>query len=269
MTHYGFKNKWSYICDGLSPQRSDSIDLSRSFYRFMSEDNLLNLFKGYFTLKNPGEWEDPYEKIVVNGDYSAIGFKKPATYAACFTKIAHGDAQWKMYTKGNERCFRVEFDLNNLIGAFCLAYPFSPGPHLYVGDVSYALRDQSIRAIGKKHSKYHKAAFPKHFGDEDYVDLLLLKRPSFKWEEESRLIVLTNEDQGKEIKLCYTPDVVRSFIKSVEIDPKCSIDEFKIIDERYKKLISAIPSPSPYSYEIIITRSTLYDPVTPVVVQYK
>lgn len=261
------KNKWLRISDGLNPKRSESIDLSKPFYRYISEQSLSYLFKGSFMLKNPATWWDPYEKIMVNGDYSAINFVRPATYVACFTMLSNGEAHWKMYTKGDERCFRVEFDLNNLIGAFCLAEPFSAGPNLYVGDVSYDLPSHSIQAIGKKKSKYHKIAFPVPFKAEDYIDLLLLKRRPFRWEEESRLILVTYGEQKDVTSLCYTPDIVRSFIKSIEVDPRCDSHEFKRIKSKYTRIINAIPKNSQYDYDIRISRSSLYDSVAHIVVQ--
>ena len=155
----------------------------------MSEESFDYILKGQFRLNNPIRWKDPFEKIMVEGNYDKLEYKKPATYAACFTKLSNSEAHWRMYTNEKQICVRVEFDMENFIGALMLG----GAEHFFIGNVSYDLLERSIKAIGSKRSKYHKIAIPENFMDNDYVDLLLLKRPAFKWEEETRIVLFLSE----------------------------------------------------------------------------
>lgn len=261
-------NSWSSIEPDLNPKRSADLDLSKPFYRFISEEALDFLLNGSFILKNPATWWDPYEKIIVNGDFTAISYNKPAAYVACFTQANNSEAHWKMYTYGHGNCFRVEFDLINLIGSFCLAEPFSPGPMLYFGKVSYGLTENSLKAIGKNTCKYHEIAFPKNFSNDNYVDLLLLKRRAFKWEEESRLVLLSEYNQEESMKLCYDPSVLPTFVKSIKVGPSCDDAEYERLKIKYSRIINDITTMHHYNNQnIAFSRSQLYKPVSPIVVE--
>ena len=106
------KNEWEIIQEGYSSFfKTDSINLEKSYYRFMSEESFDYIMKGEFRFRNPKGWIDPFEKIMVEGDYSKLNYQQPATYAACFTKLSNSEAHWQMYTNEKEICVRVEFDM--------------------------------------------------------------------------------------------------------------------------------------------------------------
>lgn len=186
---------------------------------------------GQFRFRNPALWTDPFEKLMVNGDYTQLSYEQPATYAACFTSLSNGDAHWKMYNEDKKGLsIRVEFDMNSFIGMLALSCVFDIDINLYIGNVSY-LEEGDISGIGSKSGKYHGIAVLDKFSQEDYVDLLLLKRHSFKWEEETRVIVLADGEQGEYMNLCFSPKMAKTFIKSIEINPNASAEEV----ERFEK----------------------------------
>lgn len=266
MAEANIKNNWVKIVENLTAWKTDSIELSHSFYRYMSEEDLDYILGGSFQFKNPSSWWDPFESLMVNGDYSKLGFSKPATYVACFSKLARSEAHWKMYKRNLRKpCIRVEFDMMNFIRAFCLADVLEHQSHIYIGDVYYGLRERSILAIGKKTSKYHKVAIPSNFVEKDYVDLLLLKRQSFKWEQETRIIVLReNEEQQPKFHLRYDPKMAKSFIRSIQIEPKRSNKQFYRLRKKYQEKWDSLGQPL-YSKEFNCTKSNLYSKIEPLV----
>jgi len=260
MENSKIKNDWVQQC-GLNVYYSNTFRPDRTYYRYMSMEALTYILKGRFMFKNPALWWDPYEKLMVNGDYHKLGFDKPATYAACFTELNNSEAHWKMYTFGKGPCIRVEFNLTNLIGAFCMAEIFEQPSRFYLSNVSYDLNERSIKAIGKRTSKHHSTAVPLPFTNDNYADLLMLKRKSFQWEKESRIIILQETEQAEELYLCYDKDIAKQFIKSIQIAPTCKPTKFRKLKKEIEKLWYQVDPLNP----IKITQSKLFDPVPPIV----
>lgn len=224
----------------------------------MSEESFDYIMKGEFRFRNPKGWIDPFEKIMVEGDYSKLNYQQPATYAACFTKLSNSEAHWQMYTNEKEICVRVEFDMENFIGALMLG----GAEQFYIGNVSYDLFERSIKAIGSKRSKYHKIAIPRNFNDNDYVDLLLLKRPAFKWEEETRIVILNDGEQNDFCKLSYNSEIAKKFIKSIQISPLASTKEVERLTNKYSAIWKKMKG---IGYDFKCDKSKLYDPIEPIV----
>ena len=253
------KNDWKIIQSEFpSFLKANSIDLTKPYYRFMSEESFDYIVNGEFRFNNPKGWIDPFEKIMVEGDYSKLNYQQPATYAACFTKLSNSEAHWRMYTNEKQICVRVEFDMENFIGALMLG----GAEQFFIGNVSYDLLERSIKAIGSKRSKYHKIAIPKNFGDKDYIDLLLLKRPAFKWEEETRIVILNNGKQNDSCALCYTPEMAKTFIKSIQISPLASDKEVERLRNNYLDIWQKLKGEG---YEFKCDKSKLYNSIDPIV----
>ena len=258
------KNNWQLIVEDLPSMKSEPFNLSRTYYRYMSEKAFDYIMNGSFKFNNPANWWDPFESLMVNGNYSDLGYDKPATYVACFSRLANSEAHWKMYKKNlKEACIRVEFDMMNFIGTFNLSEVFDIQSHIYIGDVSYDLDERSILALGKT-SKYHRQAVPSPFTEKDYVDLLLLKRKPYKWEEEARIVVLRDEPQQDALYLHFDPSMAKSFIKSIQIEPDKKDNRYKRLYKKYKKWWDGLNAPR-YPYPFNCTKSKLYDEREPLV----
>lgn len=266
------RNDWEIVRESPYCQYkiASHLDLNRSFYRFMRKEVFDNMLRGTFRFSNPSCWNDPYEKLFVNGNFDAIKYTKPTVYAACFTREPNSDASWKVYTedKENDPCIRVEFDMNRFIEALCFAGNQVDRFQLYIGDMSYDLQNNSLCALGKRTSKYHYLAFPEPFSDDNFVDLLLLKRKSFKYEQESRLIILSDESQEEYAYLKYEPAHLQYFVKSIQISPFCSLEKAKILEyEIQKSLYSSGRVPN--GNAIDVRQSNLYENVIPITVERK
>jgi hypothetical protein len=157
-------------------------------YRFIPIERLLQIIETKrMAFINPEYWEDPFEKMYINGQYQINGKLvewplRNKVYCMCFTRTASSEAFWKGYTPLNDG---VRLKLKTKEFAYYLE-----GIHdvdVYVGKVDYKLTDEILKfkknfdylkneLLGKNHSKN--------------IELLLYKRKSFSYEDEIRFIVV-------------------------------------------------------------------------------
>lgn len=78
----------------------------------------------------------------------------------------------------------------------------------------------------------------------------MIKRPAFKWEEETRIVILNNGKQNDSCALCYNPEMAKTFIKSIQISPLASDEEEARLRKKY--------------YDFNFSKSELYDPIKPI-----
>lgn len=197
----------------------------------MSEESFDYVMNGQFRFANPKKWNNPFESLMVEGDYSKLDFQQPVTYAVCFTQLHNSEAHWKIYTNSPNNCLRIEYDLGKLIDTLFFKY----GEKFYIGEVFYDLIEKSIKSIGSKRSKYHRLAIPKSFNDNDYVVLLLLKRRAFKWEKEIRIIILDKHKQEDYCVISFNPIMAKLFIKSIQISPTVTTEEVERLRDKYNE----------------------------------
>lgn len=261
MSNVNFKHSWDQYLSYPNVYIDQGLDMSHTYYRYMSIKAFDEILDGRFHIKNPATWWDPFEKIMVNGDYSRLKYCQPATYAACFTKLSRSEAHWKMYNDNNDTV-RIGFDIGEVVHAFIDYTPDELSWKVFVGNVSYDLAERSIKALGNTKSKYHADAVPTPFADGDYADLLLLKRKAFKWEEELRVLVLVEGEQQESRSLILDAERRSKLIKSIQFNPKCSDADWQELEKKYRELWHSVTGDS---YDIEITKSSLYEPEDPVV----
>lgn len=109
-------------------------------------------------------------------------------------------------------------------------------------------------------------AFPEPFSDDNFVDLLLLKRKSFKYEQESRLIILSDEEQEDSISLNYAPMSLQLFVKSIQISPFCPWKKAQLLEYEIRESLNSLRE-IPNGYYIDVRQSDLYEKVRPVIVE--
>ena len=234
------------------------------FYRYMSIKKLKDfLTNGKIVFAYPSNWKDPFEKYFVDADYGCLGFKKPATYCACFTQKRENESSWisySYYNSGEDRhSARVLFDMK-LFLELLNSKSYKTTINFRLGLVSYELQERSIMALGKRNSKYYKEAF-ENFSLDKYADLLLIKRKAFESEVESRLIITVEDDEqdneGLEVGLDST--VLHNVVKEVTIDPICSPAQAKRIINEIKGILNDDSIP--------VSQSKLYNTVSPLIIE--
>lgn len=229
-------------------------DLERRIYRILPFYRLIEMLannKNY--LLAPSKWyrDDPFENMIKNIRYEHKGKTGPLAfandvYAQCWSLTSSSHALWKIYTNYDselkgfnvntieelmpewEKIYKVAgVRIRTTIGAVLeetIKSKTLSGDDIYIGKVEY-MKEHEIYSFLKKHNILS--------GDpKDIARVLLLKRSSFSYENEIRLI-LNDNDRVKTDVVGYEVDI-KKIIESVALDPRISSDI--VIKEMKKKI---------------------------------
>ena len=221
-------------------------------YKYMPLEFALNSLKEkYLWFVNPAVWKDPFEKKFINAEYNNSGKNiefplKGRVFCTCMTQTRTSEAYWNAYN-GGQLGISFTFSREKLLEVlndFSKKSDFE----IYIGKVIYLhtpeLKQKDLSAISvfKSDFKWNK---------ETQLQLLLLKRIAFEYENEIRIIAVkkykTKEDG---IKLPYTLKTNELF-KRVTLDPNIgkNLQDILVnhihseydIKEVYKSTIYTIP----------------------------
>lgn len=168
--------------------------------------------KSIIRFDEPTKWKDRYEARFYTAHYKNHMNESPALYALCMTVNSESEAPWLVYSNGNANdCVRLVFRLSKLRTALeqCMIQRKKVDEKIgmfYLGEINYELSNQQIKCLHKnnKNNKYYEEIFNNNFGLENYLSLLLVKRPIFKYEKELRVFYVpdpnTAEQKEKEKK---------------------------------------------------------------------
>lgn len=237
------------------------IDKNIPIYRyFRLNDLLLTLTKRTLHLVNPCEWQDPYESYLFdafihfnNEDEFPINHEinlasnKHDFYAQCWTKKQNCDGLWRNY-RDNEACVRVKTTPLKICSQ--LEHLFHDDySRFFIGKVNYVSNQQ----LKEKLILSWDTMFSKD-GDQTFnhvIELLLLKREAFSYEEEVRLIYNGLKERTSVIK--------RSI--DLPIDPVLLFEELVVdpftTEEEYNKIRKKISEVCPELKERV-SHSDLY-----------
>lgn len=209
-------------------------------YKYMSlEAALLSIENSNIRFIEPSSWDDAYESRFYNADYHNIAngsANSPKLYACCMTSKNENEAAWKIYSHNASglasRCVRFKISKSKL--RLSLASNLR-NCTLYIGPVEYKRR-WIIDNIDKRQdpqgnpTEYDK--YFKYFSLDNYINLLLLKRPEFDHEKEVRMFIIepnsAYQDKywsgNKGTKPDYKPVSLdwSDILEGVDIDKKCS-----------------------------------------------
>lgn len=221
----------------------------KTLYRFVPVERLLQiLIEKQITFVNPELWEDPFEKMYISGTYNVAGTKKTwplrnKIFSLCWTKTAASEAFWKGYTPLNDG---VRISLNTEKFAYYLESFHEVD--VYVGRVDYRLTNDILRY--KKDKDYMRN---KLLSDNPYenLELLLLKRKTFKYEDEIRFILIPRK-KIKENKFYHVPLNPIDFFMDFQLHPRLGLYHAEIIRDYLKRETSLKVSHSRLYTERII-----------------
>jgi hypothetical protein len=260
------KNNISYYRIGELP-KNRSI-----FYKYISLDIALSIFrkeqdpKQIQELKNQGKdnptqtirfvepsgWEDQYERRYYTADYKKLNISRiltPKLYATCFTTQKESEPAWQIYTRGKdglgERC--VQFCINQVALREELVKNLRDctiveGMVKYLSTYEIDTYHLSTDKNGNPEKEYLKRF--SNFTLENYINLLLLKRTAFVYENEVRFFIIDENDKTskksrkkekakhKDISLNWL-----SFLEGIKVDPKCSDIEIRLLQDEINRLI--------------------------------
>lgn len=187
-------------------------------YKYLQWDYAIELLERsslYFS--NPRDWNDRYERKVLEGRYTIDNRKsiayplKDKVFATCFTSEYSCEAQWKMYlhdnTKKNNIAVEIEFDREKLFAELMQHHK-----DLYFGEVVYYPQnsfrffvEKSLGTkVGMKALKARNPLSSNVLGT--LLRPLLFKRMAYSYEKEWRLFI-TEELLTKNNRL-YVPNLI-------------------------------------------------------------
>lgn len=177
----------------------------------------------------PTAWQDPYEKRFYTADYSYFdSFTPGVTYATCLTDKISNEAAWKMYRDegGGLKNRSIRFDIRR---SEMLRYMDKE-----IKDAKIVFGKANYRYTTSKINKIHKPDCPAQY-KESFSD--------FSEDSFLKLFVVPhslqpiNPDRAfAKYVFRFSPEVMKSMIKQISIDPSCTELETEIIKAKVERM---------------------------------
>ena len=156
----------------------------------------------------PSRWNDAYESLYYEADYSDVSKKyedHPRVFATCATNQKYDEPAWRIYSGEDNIC--VQFELDRFQLRYAILKSLKDNDSIYEGTVQYASK-YIIESIGQRtrtnpktgvvtNNKFYDefiAHKGKPFCVNNYLNLLLLKRKDFEHEQETRFFIIQKQD---------------------------------------------------------------------------
>ncbi|MBO7227032.1 MAG: hypothetical protein J6V33_05570 [Bacteroidales bacterium] len=240
-----------------------NLDLDIPLYRIMSFERLLEILdeKKLFMV-HPTCWDDPYEAFLMRspgiGKFGIVGFEQilSSIYGLCFSMKEECDGLWRNYSCNScKNCSKSDWKKRNnkplitvkvkttgrkLMNAFYDIENDFHSLNYWIGKVDYST-DKISEFIGSGIEMITDSTAC------NLVESLLVKREAFEYEEEVRLIYVTDSTKND------------SDIYSFPIEPNEVFDEIEFSpwtpEDDIDRLINRVKS----KYQGKISKSKLYD----------
>lgn len=152
------------------------------------------LKKKELVFEYPGLWDDPFDRIFLETDYTALGFKQPKIYSLCFIAgDENEDTEWKMYSSNYRKTIRCQINTEPLLEALS-AFAAKNNLEVYAGNVNYEFSKEEIQTLhltkGKQYDRFFKG-----FSLERYLELMLLKPKILYWQKELRIFLVPKSNK--------------------------------------------------------------------------
>lgn len=240
---------------------SINLSLDDTIYRIFSVDKFKRtLADKKLCLVRPSKWEDPFENLLLNSvgqlaDGTEVGFEsiRDSYYGQCWTLRKECDGLWRNYKGREPAAIKVKTTVGKLMNQF---YDLTNKFHelsYFIGKVEYATDEEIVDFF---RDEIDLLSFQSNV---EIVQSLLIKRLSFSYEEEVRLIFSRPSTNEIDLGSVRNPwdDSDRFF---VNIDPDTLFDEIEIdpwiTQAQYRSLESDIRA---LGFSGQVTRSSLYD----------
>lgn len=203
----------------------------KNLYKYMPLENALaSLEDKYIWFANPTTWNDPFEKRFIEAKYIVGADEKDyplkdQIFCTCLTEKATSEAHWNIYSRseiGISFTFLREELLTHLESI--------SGYDIFIGKVIYK-PTKVIEGPIRNALALIKPVDIK--SDSIMLNLLLLKRIAFEYEDEIRIIITKkNKTKEKGIKIIYTD--TKTLISKIVIHPSVKEHTEKLIKESIK-----------------------------------
>jgi len=187
----------------------------------------------------PKCWTDPMENIIFNARIKKNGvpFEHPAKnkiYGQCWSYDEDSYALWQIYTtKTNNEGIAMRHPGVRITTHVDRLHLLSDnnGGDFYYGVVKYLTQKELMQL--PKNKEYIKCLQSDEINQE-HVQSLLLKRKSYNYENEVRILAIPDEGliDSNNPRICRIKIEPLDFISSVRLDPSLSLPEVKILKDR-------------------------------------
>lgn len=180
----------------------------RYLYRIIRFDRFVQmLIDDEWHFSSPGVWEDPYEVRVTNSLSNAV-------FAQCWCREGVSDAMWRIYSpdKLSIRIRTTEQKLKLQLLKICAQQDIGLkiSRVKYVNEILHLVRDQKAQFEAMQKPTFSSA-----------VSHLFLKRPAFKHEAETRVLLFDSKQPiDSTAKFIKVKIPTRQVIDSVLVDPR-------------------------------------------------
>ena len=197
------------------------LDFTKSgkyVYRFLPLERLLEtLHNKQLTFLSPTKWNDPFDNFLFRQNNISNDSFLNRLYVMCFTHNPHSQAYWKTYSP-SEHCIRLSLRKSVLI-ELMKAIP----EKVWLGKMKYEYETILVQKL--QQTKGLNASLQKHSPDEVFLKTFHLKRMPFKYEEESRISILTPKSNPSGLrKISFEP---KELISQMYLDPRMGDHEVK------------------------------------------
>ena len=226
--------------------------------RYMPLSRLLDFIdNNLLTFVSPEMWDDPFELLYYNADYTQIAnFQKPQSlYCLCVRNSNENEeASWKAYASSNEPIVKIIIEFSKLLEELSKN---SKSYDIYAGKVKYVEHGTNIVRLHES-NEYRQEYFA-DFNIESYIKLMCVKRLAFKYEDEWRFFAIPKSNVETENKLVKL-NIDSSIIRQITLEPQLRNTEAedKLYQAKCRAIKKMIKQRIP---NMKVVRSSLYDKI--------
>lgn len=211
---------------------------------------------GIMVLVRPEKWDDPFENYIVGAKFKIgngtlnLGLRQ-TLHGSCWTRKSVSDALWRIYSP-DKVSVRLKSTPSLLGKSLDKALARNRYSEWFVGKVNYMPQSKIVRTavtLAKQILRDHSGMAA--------AKSLLFKRNAFSHEEEIRVLVLDGHSKSK-AGMLRIPIDPHEVIQSVLIDSRAPAEIVSVYTSFLK---------SQLGFKGRISKSTLYDPLDPLVVE--
>lgn len=227
--------------------RDEFLSKYENIYRFVPLHRFLEIFqKNALTFVYLGLWNDPFEKLFLEADY-AIDDKpfelpiKNRLYSMCWSRTRESEAFWTTYIS-HDNGVRIKSKGQVLLETLD-RFSEETAYRVFIGQVRYLEMDELMHY--RSNWDFVDALNTKTI-NEAHIELMLLKRRPFEYEDEIRILLY--------------PDAKRKTqIYDLTIDPKRILSGYMLDPRMEEPIANMIKEYFMSTYEVSLKKSRLYE----------
>jgi len=235
-------------------------NLDQKIYRIFSYQRFEELItQNELVLVNPSKWDDPFENFFLNTEIDC-GNSEIATldtianswYGQCWTTNSDTDAMWRIYSP-NKDGIRVSTTVRKLFSSIFNSSDTKAGLKYFIGLVEYKKKQEIISFLNN--TTFMDISMGGQ--NDNFAELLCIKRTEFSHESEVRLLINDVEDNIGVNGFYKIPFSAKKVLDEVCIDPRATPTEFDTIKNKVIGLGVTLPIVQSDLYKLNLPRIKL------------